>query len=82
MNEISRKPAHTVTELTSARQHQENPAEHHRARGGGKNERVLLVNLGFRLGWGFQATPIVVQGQHRVVYPGGVTKTPHVATAF
>ena len=25
MNEISRKPAHTVTELASARQHQENP---------------------------------------------------------
>ena len=27
MNEISRKPAHIVTELTSARQHQENPGE-------------------------------------------------------
>ena len=25
MNEISRKPAHTVAELASARQHQENP---------------------------------------------------------
>ena len=25
MNEIGRKPAHTVTELASARQHQENP---------------------------------------------------------
>ena len=24
----------------------------------------------------------VVQGQHRVVYPGDVTKTPHVATVF
>ena len=35
MNEISRKPAHTVTELASARQHQENPADHHGARGGG-----------------------------------------------
>ena len=32
MNEISRKPAHTVTELASARQHQENPADHHGAR--------------------------------------------------
>ena len=36
MNEISRKPAHTVTELASARQHQENPADHHGARGGGQ----------------------------------------------
>ena len=35
MNEISRKPARTVTELASARQHQENPADHHGARGGG-----------------------------------------------
>ena len=33
MNEISRKPAHTVAELASARQHQENPADHHGARG-------------------------------------------------
>jgi hypothetical protein len=32
MNEISRKPAHTVAELASARQHQENPADHHGAR--------------------------------------------------
>ena len=29
MNEIRRKPAHTVTELASDRQHQENPADHH-----------------------------------------------------
>ena len=29
------KPAHTVTELASARQHPENPADHHGARGGG-----------------------------------------------
>ena len=29
MNEISRKPAHIETELASARQHQENPADHH-----------------------------------------------------
>ena len=28
MNEISLKPAHTVAELASARQHQENPADH------------------------------------------------------
>ena len=35
MNEICRKPAHTVTELASAREHQENPADHHGARGGG-----------------------------------------------
>jgi len=37
MNEIGRKPAQTVTELASARQHQENenPADHHGARGGG-----------------------------------------------
>ena len=35
MNEMSRKPAHTVTELASARQHQEHeiPADHHGARG-------------------------------------------------
>ena len=35
LNEISRKPAQTVVELASARQHQENPAGHHGARGGG-----------------------------------------------
>ena len=29
MNEISRKPAHTVAELASARQHQENSADYH-----------------------------------------------------
>ena len=29
MNEFSRKPAHTVTELASARQHQESPAARH-----------------------------------------------------
>ena len=29
------QPAHTVAELASARQHQENPADHHGARGGG-----------------------------------------------
>ena len=34
-HEISRKPAYTVAELASARQHQENPADHHGARGGG-----------------------------------------------
>ena len=38
MNGISRKPARTVTELASARQHQENPADHHGARGGGQND--------------------------------------------
>ena len=32
MNGISRTPAHTVAELESARQHQENPAGHHGAR--------------------------------------------------
>ena len=31
----SRKPAHTVAELASARQHQGNSADHHGARGGG-----------------------------------------------
>ena len=36
MNKISRKPAQTVAELASARQHQENPADHHGARGGGE----------------------------------------------
>ena len=35
MNKISRKPAHTVAGLACARQHQENPAGHHGARGGG-----------------------------------------------
>ena len=35
MNEIGCKPAQTVAELASARQHQENPAGHHGARGGG-----------------------------------------------
>ena len=39
MNEISRTPAHTVTELASARQHQETPADHHGARGGGLTSR-------------------------------------------
>ena len=36
MNEIGRKLAHTVAELASVRQHQENPADHHGARGGGQ----------------------------------------------
>ena len=35
MNEISRKPAYTVAELVSARQHQEKPVDRHGARGGG-----------------------------------------------
>ena len=35
MNEISRKPAHTVAELASALQHQGKLIDHHGARGGG-----------------------------------------------
>ena len=37
MNEIGRKPAHTVTELASARQHQENPS------GGGRSGQPTTV---------------------------------------
>ena len=45
MNEMSRKPAHTVTELASARQHQEKLADHHGARGGGYVQTaVMMVN--------------------------------------
>ena len=39
MNEISCKPAHTVAELASARQHQESPAGHHGARSGHANTK-------------------------------------------
>jgi hypothetical protein len=35
MNEMSRKPAHTVTELASACQHQEKLAGNHGTRGDG-----------------------------------------------
>ena len=35
VGQISLKPARTVAELASARQHQESPAGHHVARGGG-----------------------------------------------
>ena len=30
----------------------------------------------------YDVRAFVVQGQHRVVAPGDVTKTPHVATVF
>ena len=46
MNKVSRKPAHTVAELESARQQQENPADQSgnftffsRPRGGGKPKK-------------------------------------------
>ena len=46
MNEISRKPAHTVAELTSARQHQENwPTIMERAVEGAISWRALAIEL-------------------------------------
>ena len=42
MNGVIRKPAQTVTELESARQHQENPAVHHGARGGGQRRFITM----------------------------------------
>ena len=41
MNEFNRKPAYTVSELASGRQHQENPADHHGARGRGWTSNSL-----------------------------------------
>ena len=59
MNEIGHKPAHTVTELASARQHQK-PANHHGARVGGAPSTVrplardprVLIGWPFPLGFG------------------------------
>ena len=45
MNEISRKPAHTVAELASARQHQGKLADHHGARGGGGYQCCLVMMM-------------------------------------
>ena len=50
MDEISRKPTRTVTELASARQHQGEMADHHGARGGGYVDEHTDVDDGRRLG--------------------------------
>ena len=42
-NEISLKPARTLAELASARQHQENPAGNHGARGGGQTAQAAQL---------------------------------------
>ena len=61
MNEISRKPAHTVTELASARQHQKKLAGHHRARGGGHGPDKALTICGHPKAAGLETNERVIR---------------------